>query len=126
MTTKDNPVDFTPPASRAVRIRKLYRQLEERNHGGAWTTQEDMIGFMSDVGELGRLLMASEGRWVHAGDLPKELGDKLAECMWWIFVLSDRLGIDISQAFSKKMDELDSSLSASVEKPQTGQGNANP
>ena len=79
-----------------------------------------MIGFMSDVGELGRLLMASEGRWVHDGDLPKDLGDKLAECMWWIFVLSDRLGIDISQAFSRKMDELDASLSAGIEKPKAG------
>ena len=126
MPTKDTSIDFTSPAARAVRIRKLYHRLEKRNHGGAWTTQEDMIGFMSDVGELGRLLMASEGRWVHTGDLPKDLGDKLAECLWWIFVLSDRLGIDISQAFSRKMDELDSSLSASIEKTQAGQGAANP
>lgn len=109
-------IDLLAATDRAVQIRKLYNALEERNHGGAWTNREDMVGFLSDIGELGRLVMAADGRWVHAGDLPKELGDKLADCLWWILVLSARLDININEAFVAKMDELDASLSATVGK----------
>ncbi|MFA6011791.1 MAG: hypothetical protein WC799_17505 [Desulfobacteraceae bacterium] len=35
-----------------------------------------MIGFVHDVGELGRLVMAAEGRWIHQGDMGKDLADK--------------------------------------------------
>jgi NTP pyrophosphatase (non-canonical NTP hydrolase) len=106
--------DFSAAVERSLRIRELYNELEKRNHGGAWTNQEDVIGFVYDVGELGRMVMAAEGRWIHQGDLAKDLGDKLAECLWWLLVLSKRLGIDMNSAFVSKMDELETSLSASL------------
>ena len=118
MPTINNPIDLSNAAARAVQIRQLYHQLEVKNHGLAWTTQEDLIGLASDIGELGRLIMASEGRWVHTGDLSKDLGDKLSECMWWIFVLGNRLGVDIAESFTRKMDELETNLSASLGKQQ--------
>ena len=77
--------------------------------------QEDVIGFVHGVGELGRLVMAAEGRWIHPGNLHQDLGDKLSECLWWLFVLSERLGIDLNTAFSSKMSELEKGLSASLE-----------
>ncbi len=95
--------------------RLLDNELEKRKHGGPWTNQEDDIGFVPDVGELGCLVMAAEGRWIHPGDLPQDLSDKLAECLWWLFVLSDRLGIDLNTAFSSKMSELEKDLSSSLE-----------
>jgi len=73
-------MDLASATDRALHIRRLYEQLEERLHGSAWTPQEVMIGFHSDVGELGRLVMAAEDRWMHEGDLPAELGGKLSEC----------------------------------------------
>ena len=76
MHHSDAEIDFSAAASRALHIRKLYNQLEESLHGGAWTNREDMLALSSDIGELGRLVMAAEGRWVHEGDLPKELGEK--------------------------------------------------
>ena len=115
MIPSHNETDFSNAVERSIQIRKLYHELEEWNHGGPWTKQEDMIGFVYDVGELGRLVMAAEGRWVHPGDLPKDLGDKMAECLWWLSVLSDRLGVDLNAALSSKMTELESGLSASLE-----------
>ena len=88
----ETKIDFTAASDRARHIRELYQQLEERLHGTAWTPQEVMLGCVADVGELGRLVMAKEGRWLHEGDLPKELDDKLADCLWWVLVLADRLG----------------------------------
>ncbi len=96
--------------------RKLYNEFEKRKHGGPWTKQEDVIGFAHDVGELGHLVMAAEGRWVHPGDLYQDVGDKLSECLWWLFVLSERLGIGLNTAFSSKMSELEKDLSSSLEK----------
>src|SRR6266496_3307299 len=58
--------------------------------------------------------MAAEDRWLYKGDLPRELEDKLSECLWWVLVLADRLGVDITKAFTAKMNELDVQLTKSV------------
>jgi hypothetical protein len=109
-------MDLTAATSRAMQIRGLYEQLEKRLHGTTWTPQEVFIGFGYDVGDLGRLVMASQDRWLHKGDLPEELGGKLSECLWWILVLAQKLDVDITKAFEAKMDELDRDLAASVAK----------
>jgi len=116
MPTDQTETDFSPAIARALRIRNLYNELEKRKHGSPWTNQEDMIGFVYDVGELGKLVMAAGGRWVHQGELGKDLPDKLAECLWWLLVLSERLGIDMNTAFSSKIAELETSLSDSLAK----------
>ncbi len=87
MKTRENETDFSDAVERSMQIRKLYNELEKRKHGGPWTNQEDVIGFVHDVGELGRLVMAAEGRWIHPGDLHQDVGDKLSECLRWLFVL---------------------------------------
>ncbi|WP_378954299.1 hypothetical protein [Pelosinus sp. sgz500959] len=102
--------DFNTATKRAMRVRRLYQQLEVKNHKTIWTTEEDMLAFVSDVGILARLVMASEGRWVHGGDVHAELGSKIAECQWWLLVLSDRLGINITEEFTSFMDKLDTEL----------------
>lgn len=107
-------VDFTAASARARHVRELYKQLEQRLHGSAWTPQEVMLGYLYDIGELGRLVMAAEDRWLHEGDLPRELEDKLSECLWWVLVLADRLGVDITKAFTAKMNDLDVQLTKSV------------
>jgi NTP pyrophosphatase (non-canonical NTP hydrolase) len=78
-----------------------------------------MLGYVYDVGELGRLVMAAEDRWLHEGDLPRELEDKLSECLWWVLVLADRLGVNIIKAFTTKMDDLDVQLTKSVARSTT-------
>ena len=112
--TTEKTIDLHAATARARQIRALYTQLEERLHGSAWTPQELMLGYHGDVGELGRLVMAKEDRWLHEGDLPRELEDKLADCLWWVLVLADRLGVDLTRAFATKMDELDEQLTQSV------------
>lgn len=105
--------DFSAATERAMHVRRLYQQLEERNHKSVWTTEEDMLAFTTDIGVLGRLVMAAEGRWVYNGDVQTELRPKLAECFWWILVLSDRLGVDITEAFTSFIDRRDTELKKS-------------
>jgi NTP pyrophosphatase (non-canonical NTP hydrolase) len=99
------PADVTlaDAAKRATRVRALYHQLEVQYHNTEWSTEEDMLAFSSDIGVLARLVMASEGRWDKDGDVRGELKDKMGECLWWLLVMSDRLDIDITEAFGSFM-----------------------
>lgn len=65
-----------------------------------------MLGYLYDIGELGCLVMAAEDRSLREDHLPRELEDKLSECLWWVLVLADRLGVDINKAFTTKMNTL--------------------
>ncbi|CAN5643591.1 hypothetical protein BH09CHL1_BH09CHL1_00960 [soil metagenome] len=104
-------MELTTATDRAMQIRRLYQQFELRNHGTLWTTEEDMLGLVSDVGYLAKLVMAAEGRWDHdEALLPTELKGKLAECLWWILVLSDRLGVDITDAYTSTLDKIELGL----------------
>jgi NTP pyrophosphatase (non-canonical NTP hydrolase) len=98
----------------ATRVRALYHQLEERLEGSRWSPKDDMLGLVNDTGALSRLVMATEGRWVPEGDLPSQLSTKLADCLWWILVLADRLDVDIGEAFTANMDRIQTGLEASI------------
>jgi NTP pyrophosphatase (non-canonical NTP hydrolase) len=73
-----------------------------------------MMGFSNDVGYIGRLLLAHEGTWDIDGDPTAELEHKLSESLWWIFVLADRLDIDMTDAFNKTMDRIRAGLESAV------------
>jgi NTP pyrophosphatase (non-canonical NTP hydrolase) len=107
-------VDLAGARDRAREIRKLYEVLEQRINGKVWTLHELMLGFTNDVGTVGRLILASDGTWDIEGDATAQLEHKLSESMWWIFVLADRLGIDLAEAFPATMDRIGGGLSAAV------------
>ena len=103
-------LNFSDATKRAMGIRALYHKLEVQHHKTAWSTEEDMLDFSSDVGALARLLMASEGRWGLEGDVQAELKDKAAECLWWLLVVSDRLNVDLAEAFESFMGKVEEKL----------------
>jgi NTP pyrophosphatase (non-canonical NTP hydrolase) len=100
----------------ARRVRDLYHQLETAHEGSSWSVKDDTLGLVNDVGTVARLVMASEGRWSPGGDVPEQLAGKLAECLWWILILADRLDVDITTAFDKTLHGIESHLNASVER----------
>ena len=91
---------------RASKVRALYAELEERLYGRPWSTQEIMLGFLGDVGDLAVLIQGAAG--VRAvSDLDHKLSHELADCLWSLLVLADRLGIDIEEAFDTTMSSLE-------------------
>lgn len=102
-------------AARARAIRQLYHKLERDSLGRTWTVEEDMLGLVGDAGTLSRLLLATQGTWPLGGDVPANLRHKLAECLWWILVISDRLGVDIDEAFEVFASGLEADLGSAVE-----------
>lgn len=105
-------IDFITATERAMHVRRLYHQIEEHINGKVWTIQEDMLGFVTDVGIVGRLVIAADGPWAYGGDVHVELEIKLSECLWWILVLSNRLGVDITEAFKSFVDKRDTELTS--------------
>ena len=95
--------------ARARHIRSLYENYERENYGREWSTAEIALGLMGDLGDLAKLIQARLGI---RGTLPKreieaKLAHELADCLWSILVLSDKLQIDLEDAFVTTMDELE-------------------
>lgn len=100
----------------ALEVRKLYEILEERFNGKTWSMHELQIGFANDVGNIGRLLLAEEGTWNIDGDARAELEHKLSETMWWVFVLADKLNIDITAVYPQTMEKIQAALEETISK----------
>ena len=109
----EQQVSLESARARAMEVRALYEVLEQRLNGKVWTLHELMLGFGNDVGTVGRLILAHDGTWDIPGDVDAQLRHKLAESMWWVIVIAERLGIDITDAYAHTMDRIEEGLSAS-------------
>ncbi|MFF2846560.1 MazG nucleotide pyrophosphohydrolase domain-containing protein [Streptomyces sp. NPDC058001] len=106
-------MDLAEMQKRAVRIHDLYDELNRHQRGRVWRRDEFMLGFVGDVGDLAKLVMAEEGaREVPGGRAALE--HELADCLWSVLILSHRYGIDLGDAFRRTMDELETSISAKI------------
>jgi hypothetical protein len=111
-------MDLETASDRAMHVRGLYHQLEERHEGSPWAVKDDVLGLVNDVGTLARLAMAANGQWVPEGDLAVQTAGKLAESLWWILVLARRLGVDIDEAYAATMDRIETHLGESLAPPE--------
>ncbi|MGW0791187.1 hypothetical protein ACWD04_23830 [Streptomyces sp. NPDC002911] len=100
---------------RALKVRAQYEQIEQRVLGRTWTLPELAIGFTNDAAYVGRLVLAAERTWGIDGDVDAELRHKLAECLWWVFVLADRLDVDMPEAYAATMDRIGAGLEQTLE-----------
>jgi hypothetical protein len=103
-------MNFSKAVERSVEIRKLYHNLELLYHKKEWTVEEDALAFLTDAGLVGRLTMSQQGRWPMNGETESELEHKLAECIWWLIILAERMNIDISQALEKFLSKTEKHL----------------
>ncbi len=71
-----------------------------------------MSGFVGDVGDLSKLIMAKRGlRSDVDDDIDDKIAHELADCLWSVCVLADKYNVNLEAAFLKTMDELDERLS---------------
>jgi len=101
-------INFDEIIRRSLELRKKYHQLEVQHHGSEWTAEEDALAYLTDAALVGRDVMSQQQRWPKA-DSESELKHKLGENIWWLIVLADRSGIDISEAvevFLEKTEKL--------------------
>lgn len=94
---------------KALHIRQQYEKLERQTYGRTWTPAEIAQGFVGDVGDLQKLVMAKAGiRQVE--DVDAKLKHELADCLWSIIILAGKYNIDLEAAFMETMDSLEEQL----------------
>lgn len=100
---------------KALGIKKLYDLLNAEAGNKKWDVTDFMSGFVGDVGDLSKLIMAKQGlRSINEVD--EKVAHELADCLWSILVLARELDIDLSAAFDKTMSELTDKLNMKVPK----------
>lgn len=96
---------------RALDIRQKYAELNAKNGHDEWNGKEFMMGFVGDVGDLTKLVMAKEN--LRSIDNPDaKLEHELADCLWSLLVLANHYEVDLEKSFLKTMDELDKRIAA--------------
>jgi NTP pyrophosphatase (non-canonical NTP hydrolase) len=103
-------MDFKQISDKALEIREKYQQFELKNVGHSWSNQEIMAGFVGDVGDLMKFVMAKEGSR-QIDDVDEKLKHELCDCLWSILVLAKKYDIDLESEFMSKMAELDQKIS---------------
>lgn len=102
-------MDIKVLQKRAMEIRRRYDKLGKKKGQKPWTLGNVAQGFVGDVGDLMKLVMAKEGiREVENVDA--KLEHEFSDCLYSVLVLSEKLGIDIEKAFTKTMDELEAKI----------------
>lgn len=99
-------MEFQAIIQRAAEIRAKYALLEQKLHGAEWTPEELALGFVGDVGDLAKLVVALQGKR-KISEAHDKLAHELADCLWSVIILAKAHRIDLESAFLKTMDDLD-------------------
>ena len=89
----------------ALKIANSYQELNMKNKGKSWTETDYMSGFVGDVGDLSKIVMAKNGLR-QMDSIDAKLAHELSDCLWSILVLSANYKVDLEKEFLKTMEEL--------------------
>ena len=103
-------MDLVALQTRAVPIAALYDQYNSAAGRDPWGTGDLALGFVGDVGDLAKLVMAANGRR-EVPDALAKLGHELADCLWVVLVLADRFGVDLVSEFGRMTAEIEQQIS---------------
>jgi NTP pyrophosphatase (non-canonical NTP hydrolase) len=102
----------------ALKVKDLYDEMNLKQRARTWTNEEFMLGFVGDVGDLAKLVMAQEGAREMPGGLGA-LGHELADCLWSVLVLSHVYGIDLVGEFQHTISMLTTHIQSQIAGDQT-------
>jgi NTP pyrophosphatase (non-canonical NTP hydrolase) len=102
-------MEFQIIVETAIAIRKLYEQKETQLYGSPWTKEEIALGFVGDVGDLAKLVIAENGKR-NISNSREKLEHELSDCLWSVIVLAYSHDIDLESSFLNTMEELQKRL----------------
>lgn len=106
-------MNFDDIQRRAIEIRNKYDELNHAKRGITWNEQQIMAGFVGDVGDLSKIIMAKQGlRDIE--DVDNKLAHELSDCLWSVLVLASKYNIDLSAKFMETMDDLDKRIDSEM------------
>lgn len=99
-------MEFQKLIDRAISIRKQYSEKEHNLYGSSWTREEIALGFVGDVGDLAKLIIAENGKR-NIPNSKEKLEHELADCLWSVIVLADLHKVSLEKAFLNTIDEIE-------------------
>ena len=102
-------MDFQTLIDRGLEIRRLYEEKEKQLYGSPWTSEEIALGFVGDVGDLAKLVLAENGRR-NIENSTEKMEHELSDCLWSVIVLAYLRDVDLEKSFLKTMNELEDHL----------------
>lgn len=102
-------MEFSQLTERALQVRQRFADHEQRRSGRSWTREEIMQGFIVDVGDLMRLVMAKAGAR-HVENPDAQLAHELSDCLWSVLVLAQLYGVDLEKEFLATMADIERRL----------------
>ena len=74
-------MEFQKLMEHAIEIRRQYEVKEKQLYGSAWTSEEIALGFVGDVGDLAKLIVAENGKR-NIANSKERLAHELSDCLW--------------------------------------------
>ena len=99
-------MELSQLTDRAMQIRQRFAEAEAKGNGRPWTREEIMQGFVGDMGDLMKLVMAKNGARAVA-EVDRKLAHELSDCLWSVLVLAKLYDVNLEKEFLKTMDELE-------------------
>lgn len=109
-------MQFKDITDRAVEVRSKYDKLNA-SRGVEWNEQNLMSGFVGDVGDLSKIIMAKHGLR-GMDNVDEKLAHELSDCLWSVLVIADKYKIDLAAEFKKTMDQLDARIDSESQASQ--------
>ncbi|MEY9846155.1 lysophospholipase L1-like esterase/NTP pyrophosphatase (non-canonical NTP hydrolase) [Streptacidiphilus sp. BW17] len=107
--------DLPQLLQRALEIHALYDDLNQAKRGRVWSREEFVLGFVGDVGDLAKIVMAQEGaRDAQGGQALLE--HELADCLWSVLILAHLYEVDLASAMAQTMDQLEKSIRSQLDR----------
>jgi NTP pyrophosphatase (non-canonical NTP hydrolase) len=94
---------------RALEVRQKYNELNQHDGHETWDGKAYAMGFVGDVGDLVKLIMAQSNLRT-IDDSVAKLNHELADCLWSLLVLANHYDVDLEAAFFHTMEELDTRI----------------
>lgn len=85
---------------KAVEIRRKYEKANRRRGYKTWSVTDYFQGFVGDVGDLGKVIMAQNNLRQYKNQKQK-LAHELSDCLWSLLVIAEALGINLEREFLK-------------------------
>lgn len=104
---------------KAIEVSNLYDKLNALNGQKNWDAQAVMAGFVGDVGDLSKLIMA-KNNLRHKEDVDELLAHELSDCLWSVIILAHKLDINLYEEFNANMIILKSKIIKQINSDKVG------
>ena len=80
---------------------------DERDWSQFHGLKDEALSLVSEVGELAELFRWHEGEALeaHVAEHREEIGDELADVLYWTLLIAHDAGVDLAEAFLAKMEK---------------------